>query len=439
MNHNRLINSILKKLFQANENGDEKPVIFLESQDQNHPSSRSSYIAAYPEMEVICKGSKCQIRKKNGEMQIKSGDPWQFFREFRNKEGGWWFGYLAYDLKNHIENLISENPDPVDAPDLYMMKPGVVIHCDHQTGELAVLEGDFKIPAQTTIDQNEDWSISDFQIPVDRNEYIRMIRESQDHIYEGDFYEINLSHQLTGNFTGSPFGLYKRIRKNGAVPFGAFLKVDDLAVCSASPERFLQKRGSKLISQPIKGTAPRHGDPALDIKNRKELLNEKNLAENLMIVDLVRHDLSKVSVEGSVQVKNLFEIQSFKTVHQLLSTVEAEARQDIDPVEIVKACFPMGSMTGAPKVSVMKAIDRLEKTSRGIYSGCIGYFSPENDFDFNVVIRTAIVKHGKVWYSAGGAITSDSDPAYEWEETLLKAKALTDVLGSADLNLTNVI
>ncbi len=434
MNLNRPIDPILKNLLRVSE---KRAVILLESQDQNHPSGQVSFLAARPAVEITCKGTHCQIRRMGREPETRTGNPWELFGELRNSEGGWWFGYLAYDLKNHVENLQSENPDPVNAPDLYMMKPETVIRCDHQSGEISVLEGHFDLSANDIVVNDDEWSVYDLKMPVDRQEYVRMIRKSQDYIYEGDFYEINLSHQLEGSFTGNPLGLYKRMRLHGPVPFGAFLNVDDMVLCSASPERFLQKKGSTLISQPIKGTAPRHDDPALDARNSNELLNEKNLAENLMIVDLVRHDLSKISVEGSVNVKSLFEIQSFKTVHQLLSTVEAEVKRDSDPVKIIKACFPMGSMTGAPKVSVMKAIDRLEKTSRGIYSGCIGYISPENDFDFNVVIRTAIIKNGKIYYQVGGAITSDSDPGQEWDETLLKAKALTDILDIANLKLTN--
>jgi len=221
--------------------------------------------------------------------------------------------------------------------------------------------------------------------------------------------------------------MYKKMREINPVPFGAFIKTKDFQVCCSSPERFIKKSGRKVISEPIKGTSPRSDEKITDLKYREELLNEKNKAENLMIVDLVRHDLSLIAETGSVKVSKLFDVQSFGTVHQLISTIEAMALKDVHPVDVIKACFPMGSMTGAPKIEVMKTIEDLEIYCRGIYSGAIGYFTPEGDFDFNVVIRSAIVKDGMVIYPVGGAITGDSNPEEEWEETHVKARVLTRI------------
>ncbi|MGF1671939.1 MAG: anthranilate synthase component I family protein [Balneolaceae bacterium] len=403
--------------------------IILESQDRSHPAGRKSYFAADPEIEFISWKNLNEIRTQ-GVRSVSSGNPWDVFSRIQRENPGWWFGYFGYDLKNRIVDLASLNDDPVSAPDLYMMQPQVLVEIDHTESKVTVLKGnrDSVLNISNGADIHRNWKLTSFRGTVERPVYEQKIRESQNRIQEGDFYEINLSHQLQAQFEGNPYDLYKEMRENGPVPFGAYLEIENVRICSMSPERFLQKNGSDLMTQPIKGTAPRDNDVQLDILNREELRNEKNLAENLMIVDLVRHDLSKVSVEGSVRVTNLFEVQSFETLHQLISTIQSTALPSLDPVEIIRNCFPMGSMTGAPKISVMKAIDELENYKRGIYSGAIGYFTPDNDFDFNVVIRTAIIVENSLYYSVGGAITSDSIPSNEWDETILKAKALTGVL-----------
>ena len=214
-------------------------------------------------------------------------------------------------------------------------------------------------------------------------------------------------------------------------PFASFLKIDEQYLLSASPERYLKKEGNKIISQPIKGTAKRLISPIDDEKIASDLSrDEKERAENVMIVDLVRNDLSKTAKIGSVHVEELCKVYSFKQVHQMISTVVSEVEPTMHPVEIIRSTFPMGSMTGAPKVSAMKIIETLEETKRGLYSGAVGYFTPENDFDFNVVIRSILYDQEKKYisYSVGGAITAKSVPENEYEECLLKAKAMKHVL-----------
>jgi para-aminobenzoate synthetase component 1 len=203
---------------------------------------------------------------------------------------------------------------------------------------------------------------------------------------------------------------------------------DEISVCCLSPERFLGRNGKRVFSQPIKGTMQRGNTQEEDAALKEALRSSaKDRAENLMIVDLVRNDLGRIAKKGTVHVHDLFEIQSFGTVHQMISTVEAETEIG-NPIDIIQACYPMGSMTGAPKISAMKSIEELENYRRGIYSGAIGYIKPDGDFDFNVVIRTAIIRNEALYYSVGGAVTGDSDPLSEWEETLVKARALTQVL-----------
>jgi para-aminobenzoate synthetase component 1 len=403
-------------------------VILLESQSKDHPSSRVSYLAAQPE--AVIKADGDHISEIRGAQQKRySQNPWKALQAFRNRVDGWLFGYLGYDLKNHIEQLHSSNDDPVGAPNMYFMVPGFLLRYDHQSEKGEVVVGD--PPAEAEIDQyisiKEECELASLQPQTSRRAYIQKIRQAQALITEGDFYEINLSHQIQAPFKGSALQLYQKMREIGPVPFGSFLQLDDISICCQSPERFLRKEGRSVFSQPIKGTSKRGRTPDEDELLKRALISsEKEQAENLMIVDLVRNDLSRIAKRGTVKVPELFAIQSFGTVHQMVSTVVAEAEQE-DPVTILQACFPMGSMTGAPKISAMKSIEKLEDYKRGIYSGAIGYITPEGNFDFNVVIRTAIIRNNDLYYAVGGAITSDSNAQKEWEETQIKARALLQV------------
>lgn len=403
------------------------PVVLLESQSEDHPASRYSYLAAMPKSSIEARGTDITIHHRKGKKEFNE-NPLEALADFYEEQSDWMFGYLGYDLKNFIERLSSDNKDRVQAPDLYFMVPGVLIKHDRRSGNIEYIKGSPEKEERAESTKVKSPNISSLNYTVTRREYLKCIEEAQRRISEGDFYELNLSHQLKAGFEGDPFVLYKKMRQVGPVPFGAFIKTETLAICSMSPERFLAKEGRRVYSQPIKGTIQRGNDASDDRRLREELSNSlKDRAENLMIVDLVRNDLSRIAREGSVKVSDLFQIQTFGTVHQMVSTVEAEAETE-NPIEIIKACYPMGSMTGAPKISAMKAIEELESYRRGIYSGAIGYLKPNGDFDFNVVIRTAIISGGILYYSVGGAITGDSDPELEWEETLVKARALTKVL-----------
>lgn len=404
-------------------------VILLQSQSSDHPSSRVSYLAASPEATIEAYGDQITINR-DGEEQCVQKNPWVALQAFRSEADDWLFGYLGYDLKNHIEQLTSSNTDPVAAPDMHFMVPGFLLKYDQKTKEITLIKGD--MPSKDEIDRQtsgqEVFTLGKLEQQTSRERYIQKIKQSQHRIAEGDFYEINLSHQMKAPFKGSAMQLYDKMRKVGPVPYGSFLTYDDLSICSQSPERFLRKEGSTVYSQPIKGTAKRGATANEDdILKDKLMASKKERAENLMIVDLVRNDLSRIAQKGTVKVPELFAIQSFGTVHQMVSTVTVETIEE-DPVNILRACFPMGSMTGAPKISAMKSIEELEDYKRGIYSGAIGYITPEADFDFSVVIRTAIIKHSQLYYSVGGAITGDSDAQNEWEETQIKARALLHVL-----------
>lgn len=400
-------------------------LIFLESQMKEHPSSIRSFAAIKPKRWIRAAEERITIFDGT-ETREFSMDPWDALKKFKNSKKCWLFGYLGYDLKNNCEELQSKNKSLYQLPDLYFMEPESLLIIEN--GEIQEVglplphlpsgpESDIKIPRQE-IEVKE---------LITKDDYVQAVKKIKERITEGDFYELNFSYAMRAEWHKPAYELYKKMRDINPVPFGAFIKMREGAVCSISPERFLKKEGNQIVSEPIKGTSERSENKQDDERLKQDLLNEKNRAENLMIVDLVRHDLSRISKIGSVKVQNLFDVQTFGTVHQLISTIAAEAEKDTDSVDIIRKCFPMGSMTGAPKVAVMKAIEELENYRRGVYSGAIGYFNPNDDFDFNVVIRTAILQNNIVVYPVGGAITSDSDAELEWKETIIKARSLTKV------------
>jgi len=404
----------------------EEPLILLESQSKNHKASHFTYLAARPNAAIKAYGDQIEVT----EGKVKSfftANPWQALKEFREKYKSFIVGYLGYDLKNYTQKLTSCNEDKVAAHDMFFMVPTVLLKIDNQKEEISVLKGRMPdIKPRTSAADNV--KISMIHSSISRKDYFSAVKQIKYDIDEGKYDELNFTHQLHARFSGSCYGLYQKMRKNGPVPFGAFIKVDDLKICSFSPERFLRKKGRCLISQPIKGTIKRTGIMAEDkvLKARlQSSLKERN--ENQLAVELVCFDLNRVSRPGSVQVERLYEIQSFNTVHQMVSTISGFA-ETAEPVDIVKSCFPMGSMTGAPKVKAMRAIEEYENYKRGVYSGAIGFITPDGDFDFNAVIRTAIIKKNDLYYSAGGAITAGSDPEDEWQESWLKAERLKQII-----------
>jgi para-aminobenzoate synthetase component 1 len=361
-------------------------------------------------------------------------------KEYQTITKDYIFGYISYDVKNDIEQLSSTNFDGLDFADLYFFQPQKIIFIKGNSVEFQYLkmvddeiEDDFE-ELQKSINTIKETSKSDIKIKlrIHKDEYHSKVTKVIDHIKRGDIYEANFCQEFYAeNATINPFEVYTHLNEISTPPFASFLKVDGHFLLSASPERYLKKNGVKVISQPIKGTAKRLISKIDDDKIASDLSrDEKERAENVMIVDLVRNDLSKTAKTGTVKVEELCKVYSFKQVHQMISTVVSEVEENMHPVEIIRSTFPMGSMTGAPKVSAMKIIENLEKTKRGLYSGAVGYFTPENNFDFNVVIRSILYNQEKkyVSYSVGGAITAKSTPEKEYEECLLKAKAMKYVL-----------
>jgi para-aminobenzoate synthetase component 1 len=405
----------------------EGSVIVLESQLASHPSSTRSFVAAYPKREISAYSDEILEQVQGKEFSYKM-NPWQALKKFYENSDTWILGVAGYDLKNYIEQQTSGNPAIADVPDMYFMEPELLIEL--KDNEYTILAGEDlfnKIPVSLNQSLSSSVALS-LNPAISEKAYIANVHQIKEKIAEGDFYELNYSYPMTGNFRGDPFELYSRMKNVNPVPFAAYLETDTYTVCCSSPERFLKKSGQNILSEPIKGTSQRSVNPDIDFEYKQQLMNEKNRAENVMIVDLVRHDLSTVSKVGSVRVSKLFDLQTFDTVHQLISSVESIADEDVHVIDIIKNCFPMGSMTGAPKIEVMNYIEQIESYRRGIYSGAIGYITPDGDFDFNVVIRSAIIQNEKIIYPVGGAITSDSVPSEEWEETLVKARNITQVI-----------
>ncbi|MBJ7427866.1 MAG: anthranilate synthase component I family protein [Bacteroidia bacterium] len=343
-------------------------------------------------------------------------------------------GYLTYDLKNQIEKLQSNHIDSIQFPSLYFFVPEhlLIINKNHQIIFKSSQFNSFEEWLQTS-DNRKNTETSNQKIctlkqRISKENYLVNIEKIKNHILEGDVYELNYCMEFfDDNAKINPTEIYQKLKAKSPVPFGAYLKYFDQYLICASPERFICKRKNQLISQPIKGTVKRNLlDEEKDNQLKASLLNsEKERAENLMIVDLVRNDLAHSSKTGSVKVDELFGIYSFQQVHQMISTVSSTIKDEINPIDAIQHAFPMGSMTGAPKVMAMELIEQYEQTKRGLYSGAVGYFTPEGNFDFNVVIRSIQYNKANNYLNimVGGAITFDSIEEQEYEECLLKAQA----------------
>lgn len=351
----------------------------------------------------------------------------------------WLFGYLSYDLKNDTEELKSSNFDGLGFADLFFFQPKKLFLLKGKQLELQYLnmcDDEIEEDLDSIINYELGSSNVNTQISIEqrisKETYLEKAGQMLAHIHRGDIYEANFCMEFYAeNAEIVPFDTYQKLNAISEPPFAVFFRNYKQYLMSASPERYIRKKGDKIISQPIKGTARRSMDKAEDKTIQEELYNnEKERSENIMIVDLVRNDLSRTAVKGSVKVEELCGPYAFKQVHHLISTVVSELKPEFSPVDVIKTTFPMGSMTGAPKISAMQIIEKLEETKRGLYSGAVGYFSPEGDFDFNVVIRSILYNEENKYisFSVGSAITSKAIPESEYEECLLKARAMRFVL-----------
>ncbi len=369
-------------------------------------------------------------------------DAYQAFDDLKNYQtqtNDWIFGYLTYDLKNDLEALTSENFDGLQFPDLYFFQPKKLFLIKGENVEIQYLsmvddeiESDLKAIEICEAHSKPIEKPIKLQLRIHIDEYFERVKQMLAHIHRGDIYEANFCQEFYAEGTIiNPLETYQKLNSISKTPFATFFKLYDKFLLSASPERYLKKSGTTIISQPIKGTAKRSKIPEEDELLKLELENNtKERSENIMIVDLVRNDLSQTATKGSVTVEELCKVYTFKQVHHMISTITSQIKTTTHPVEVIKTTFPMGSMTGAPKISAMTIIEQLEKTKRGLYSGAVGYFSPVGDFDFNVIIRSILYNatNKYISYSVGSAITAKSNPQSEYEECLIKAKAMREVL-----------
>lgn len=397
----------------------------------------------------------------------------------------WYLGWLCYELKDEIFGIGEKLPDSlVGFPTLHFFRPRWILILDGERIRLGYdprynsedearsfltsvtewqrmgAEGNETEPLQATPDCSQVDKASEIEAvkskpshlkskekhcgslkdldgiflepAISREDYIEDVKGLQEHIHRGDIYEVNYCMEFNARgHIADPAALFVRLVERSHMPFAAFIKFGRKYALSASPERFITKRGNKLYSMPMKGTAPKGSTPAETEANRRQLQeSEKERAENIMITDLVRNDLSVVATKGSVMVEELCGIYSFPSILQSVSTISAEIPGNTTLEAILRATFPMGSMTGAPKISAMQLISEFEKRKRGLFSGSIGYISPDGDFDLNVVIRTLLYDEDSAFlsYTAGSAITALSDAEQEYEECLLKAKLMRSLL-----------
>lgn len=400
-----------------------------------------------------------------------SGNPWEALRdcleEFRSAPGpfplagGGAIGYLGYDMGRYLERLPALKPRRDSLPEAHFAFLDLMTVVDHEAGETWLVStghpesGSREARARARLSylrhlvekagSDEPARMKKPPPPVlhggfSREAYIRAVARAKEYIAAGDIYQVNLSQGFWAELSTDPILSYRRLRAATPVPFGAYLKAGGAAVLCTSPERFLQVRGSEVETRPIKGTRPRGGNAAEDRRLADALLaSAKDRAELMMVVDLERNDLSRVCLPGTVDVPRLCGLESYANVHHLVATVTGSLRPDLGVVDLLRASFPGGSITGVPKIRAMEIIEELEPARRGIYTGCLGYLEFTGDADLNIAIRTAWTDGDKLHFQAGGAVTADSDPEAEYEETLHKASGLLKAVGLEEVNLDGLV
>ena len=373
---------------------------------------------------------------------VPANNSFDALEAYQQQTQDWLFGYFSYDLKNELENLSSSNADGLQFPQMHFFQPKWVIVVKGNTVKIHFPENlDRKemhqVFGQIMQHQAHEWRshVPKLQAKLTKEDYLQAVRKLQEHIQRGDIYEVNFCQEyFAEDTTLNAISVFNDLYAISEPPFACYYRYNDCHLMSASPERFLKKEGEKLISQPIKGTRKRGRNIEEDEQLKSELFHcPKERSENVMIVDLVRNDLSRTAAKSSVKVEELFGIYSFQQVHQMISTITSRLKEGVSGVEAIRCAFPMGSMTGAPKIRAMELIEEYESTKRGLYSGSVGYFTPEGNFDFNVIIRS-ILYNAKLNYASfmvGGAITAKAIPEREYEECLIKAKAMFQVLRHA--------
>ena len=431
---------------------DEEDIVFLDSSLQNQ-LGHYSIVARKPYLKLV-QGKQFTV---NGVVQDRTFE--EYIRQYLSTHpdpnetelpivsGA--VGYLTYDYGRKKEGVVSGHPREVDMPDAVFCFYDSFIIEDHQKKQLFIIANGQTEEAELLLERTAgeiqalcdktgtgrktDETEDEVRISPNftRSDYMQAVDDMISYIIEGDIYIANMTQHLTIESRKPPCAVFRDLRKHNPSPFGGFLNYGDLQIVCASPERFLQMRDRHVETRPIKGTRKRGATPQEDCAMRQELADsEKDKSELLMIVDLERNDLNRVCVPGSVKVTEMYTVEEYATVFHLISNVEGRLREDCNVMDLLESAFPGGSITGAPKLRAMEIIDELEHGRRNLYTGSIGYFTLDGDCDFNIVIRTAVYKDGTYYLGVGGGITYESDLAFEYEETLQKAKAVLEALGA---------
>ena len=426
--------------------------MWLDSCNSDHVDNRYDILVWQPKITLTTSGNETQITEvASGKVTLSDQDPFTllkqtqtaFFKQYSLPQSALPFiggsvGYFSYDLGRRIESLPSIAKKDIHLPEMAIGLYNHSIIFDNTTQQIFLtcpehertnIENWLQTNCQKNIQLSPFSLKKDWQSNMTRSQYHDKFDQVQEYLLSGDCYQINLAQRFTAPYSGDEFSAYLALRESNNAPFSAFLRFDDTSVLSVSPERFLQLKQNKVQSKPIKGTRPRSNDKLIDAANAKALLNApKDRAENLMIVDLLRNDISKVCQAGTVKVPSLFAIESFPAVHHLVSTVVGEISPSFDGCDLLRAAFPGGSITGAPKIRAMEIIDELEPQRRSVYCGSIGYISACGTMDSSITIRTLICENSKVYCWAGGGLVADSDVDSEYQETFDKVKKILPVL-----------
>ncbi|MEW6621213.1 MAG: aminodeoxychorismate synthase component I [bacterium] len=444
---------------------------FLDSGMNKYSLGRYSFIGFNPFLVFKSKSKQIQyeIRNNIDTQQIQNpisniqnfiNDPFEVLRELVNQYPlqqisnfpsfiGGAVGYFSYEMRHLIENVPGKGIDDLMIPDCIFCFYDLIFIFDHlkqkayisssgfpENGRLREKKAENRLnetlnKLSKSSPQNPKPKTQNVEIVSNftHQEYLEAVRKAKEYISAGDIYQVNLSQRLSANLCMSAFELYKRLRRSNPAPFACFLDLKDVIIASASPERFLQVEGKNVVTRPIKGTRPRGKTKKEDLKLKNELkISQKDRAELIMIVDLLRNDLGRVCKFGSVKVNELIKLETHPTVFHTVGIISGELKPDKDRFDLLKACFPGGSITGAPKIRAMEIIDELEPTKRHIYTGSIGYLSFTQSMDLNIAIRTFVIKNNKTYFHVGGGIVADSIPEEEYNETLYKGKAMIEAI-----------
>ncbi|EKO3916517.1 aminodeoxychorismate synthase component 1 [Vibrio fluvialis] len=419
--------------------------MLLRSASDTHIDSRFDILVAHPIVTLTTFGDETEVREPSG-VTLSQDDPFELLATLQQHYlpalqysddlpfiGGA-LGYFAYDLGRRVERLPSLAEHDLTAPDMAVGLYEWAIVVDHQLKTARVIGQNIE-NAESLLAYGNQKPLTPFalsspwQSNMTPNSYREKFTQVQEYLLSGDCYQINLAQRFQAHYQGSEWLAYLKLEQFNLAPFSAFIRTEQGAILSVSPERFLQVKDRIIETKPIKGTRPRSGDPVVDAANAAELAQaEKDQAENLMIVDLLRNDIGRVAKPGSVHVPKLFDIESFPAVHHLVSTIRAELDSQYDCADLLRACFPGGSITGAPKVRAMEIIEELEPHRRSAYCGSIGYISRHGRMDTSITIRTLVAQNQQLYAWAGGGVVADSQCEAEYQETLDKLSRILPVL-----------